>query len=601
MAIKLPPGCFDQDGRIIRQWTDRKGNSHTETVANGTFEVIAIRQPIDAPTDSLVTVRFMSTAAKRFQDVQVPVREITGSGKKILNYVPQWFVLLGSSPMKRLTFLQNTLNLQRLEVTEIIKVLRVDIGYHFLNDGRLFYVLGDTILNPPTDVNIEVISHFHLRDAGGIPGQGVSWVRRFCEQGPPQAAQFVATLTAFLRPLLETTNNRGRFAVYVVGESGTGKSESAKLLCSLFKEESGATLSSDKSDILRLMSLYRDQPFLLDDLNESHLANAMNKKRERLTEVLQQVSGTGVLSVRGETFDVSRATPIVTAETLLTSPSTINRSLIISYDKPFKPETLTWFQEHQSLYVDFLKGFVEWLCQNHSRLTKCVQSWNFMDLNGRKNPEAFIGFHRLVRTFKILKIVVELFLLHLCEVYAIPQEDEQTWGRLLEEGINQAVFSDTLDHLRKDSTIQERHYVEAVLSIFEYEALLRKDERLVAKSYKSYTELNKRADTYGRIRHKIFFESANGDYFCFSGDDLIEYLAAQHDYDYRVSKKGVSKQLAYHGLLQQQAGELSFPIAEGGKQRFYHLRRNVVEQLLAERRERYLLLGLDENGKDDQS
>lgn len=591
MAIKLPPGYFDQDGRIVRQWTDRKGNNHTETVA--------IRQPIDAPNDSLVTVRFMSTAAKRFQDVPVPVREITGSGKKILNYVPEWFVLLGSSPMKRLTFLQNALNLQRLEVTEIIKVLRVDTGYHFLNDGRLFYVLGDTILNPPTGVNLEVVSHFHLRDARGIPGQGVSWVRKFCDQGPPQAAQLVATLTAFIAPLLEATNNRGRFAVYVAGESGSGKSESAKLLCSIFQEDSGATLSSDKADIFRMMAACRDLPFLVDDLNQSGIANATVKKRERLSEILQQMSGTGVLSIRSETFDVRFTTPIITAENLILSPSTINRTLIISYDRPFNPETMTWLQEHQSLYVDFLKGFVEWLCQSHSRLTKCVQSWKFTNLNGGKNPEAFIGFHRLVRTFKILKIAVELFLLHLREVYAIPQEDEKSWRRLLTEGINQAVFSDTLEHLRKDSKAQERYYVDAVLDIFMYEPNRSKDERLVAKSYKKYVELNKQSDTYGRIQHKVFFESADGDYYCYRGDDLIEYLAAQHDYDYRVSKKGVSKQLAYHGLLQQQAGDLSFPIVEGGKQRFYHLRRNVVEQLLAERREKILRLGAEGDGNND--
>ena len=220
-------------------------------------------------------------------------------------------------------------------------------------------------------------------------------------------------------------------------------------------------------------------------------------------------------------------------------------------------------------------------------------------MNGGKNPSAYVGFHRLMRTFKILKITVELFLLHLREVYAIPQEDEKSWRRLLTEGINQAVLSDTLEHLRKDSKAQERYYVDTVLDIFMYEPNRSKDERLVAKSYKKYVELNKQSDTYGRIQHKVFFESADGDYYCYRGDDLIEYLAAQHDYDYRVSKKGVSKQLAYHGLLQQQAGDLSFPIVEGGNHRFYHLRRNVVEQLLADRQEKNLRLGAEGDGNND--
>ena len=596
--IKLPSGYSVRDGQIVRHWKDKHGE-HEEIIANGTFEVIAIRQYVGAPNDSLVTVCFMSTAAKRSQDVQVPVCEITGSGKNLLRLIPNWFVLLGTSPTKRITFLQNSINLQRLEVAEITKVLRVDTGYTLLRDGRVFYVLGDTILNPPADMELEILSRFHLRNTIGTPGQGVSWVHRFCKQGSPQAAQFVATLTAFIDPLLKATNNRGRFAVYVVGESGSGKSESAKLLCSIFQEDSGATLSSDKADVFRMMAACRDLPFLVDDLNDSGIANAAAKKRERLSEIIQQMSGTGVLSIRGETFDVRFTTPIITAEALILSPSTINRTLIISYDRPFNAETLTWLQEHQNLYVSFVKDFVEWLCQNHSRLIECVQNWKFSNLNGGRNQDAFVGFHRLMRTFKILKITIELFLLFLREVYAIPQEDEISWRRLLEDGINQATFSDTLEHLRKDSKAQERFYVDAVLDIFENEELLGKDSRLVAKSYRKYLGLNQKADTYGRIQRKIFFESDDGDYYCYRGDDLIEYLTAQHDNDFRVSKRAVSAQLDYHGLLQRQGGELSYPIAESGKRRFYHLRRNVVEQLLAERRERNLWLGFDGEGNDN--
>lgn len=261
---------------------------------------------------------------------------------------------------------------------------------------------------------------------------------------------------------------------------------------------------------------------------------------------------------------------------------------------------MSWLQEHRSLYGEFLKGFINWICHNHSRLEQCVRSWKFANLNGGRNPDAYVGFHRLMRTHKILKIAMALFLMDLREVYVIPPEDEKSWRRLLEEGLNQAVFSDTLTHLRKDCEKQERFYVDAVLDIFDDEELRSKENRLVAKSYKKYVELNKRADTFARIPHKIFFESADGDYCCFRGDDLIEYLAAQHDNDFRVSKKAVSAQLDYHGLLQRQGGELSYPIAESGKRRFYHLRRNVVEQLLAERREKILWLGYDGDNNDEK-
>ena len=288
---------------------------------------------------------------------------------------------------------------------------------------------------------------------------------------------------------MEATGNFDRFGVYVVGETGTGKSSTAKLLCQLFKEESGATLSSDRTDVFRLMSTYRDMPFLIDDLNDSRIASAMSKKKERLSEILQQLSGTGVLAIRGETFNVGLTTPIVTAEILLNSYSSINRTLIIAYEKPFDADTMTWLQLNDNLYVDFLAGFICWICQHHTRLEACVRSWDFSHLgDGIKKPDDFVGFKRLMRTFTILRITLELFLLHLREVYTCPQEDEVFWRRLLEEGLNQAVFSDTLEQLRREGTKQERFYLDAILNIFdgELQAYCQRRNEIVRKRRRNF-------------------------------------------------------------------------------------------------------------------
>lgn len=584
--LKLPEDHFVHDGKIYRHWHDKQGD-HEEVVANGTFTASAIMKYANAPNDLFLSVRFASSDGTTYENVQIPISELKGAGKKLLDYVPDWFILMGPSPAKRLAFLQSTLNLQRVEINDVIKIFRIGPGYHTSDNGNLFFCLGNRVINRPAGMTLELTSPFHLRYTDGALGQGIPWVRKFCEQGSPQTAQFVATLTAYVRPLLEARNIRSRIAVYVYGESGTGKSETAKLLCSIFQEQTGATLSSDKSDIFRMMSACRDMPFLLDDLNDSGVVTVSAKKRERLSEVIQQLSGSGTLSIRGEEFDVGLATPIVTAEKLIESYSTINRTLIVKYEHPFDADTMTWLQEKCDLYVDFLEGFISWICQNHTRLEQCVRSWTFSNLHGGiKDPAAYTGFHRLIRTFETLKVTLELFLLHLREVYAIPQEVEQSWRRLLDEGVNQAVFSDTLEHLRKDSAMQERFYVDAVLDIFSYEEQrYTKKEKLVAKSFEKYEELNKRAKIDARIPHKIFFEA--GDYYCFRGDDLVEYLVQQGT-SYKVSKPAISKQLDFHGLLQRQGGELSYPISEDGKNRYYHLRINVVERMLNERREKYL-------------
>ena len=349
-SIRLPKGCFVRDGKIYRQWHDKQGD-HEELVADGTFSIIAARQYADDPDVLLTVVRFTGNDGSKFQDVQIPVPELTGNGKKLLEYVPDWFILLGPSPAKRLAFLQNALNLQRLDVSNIAKIRRVGPGYHASDNGILFYCLGDAIINRPMNENLELTSPFHHRDPGEIHGKGVPWLRKFCEQGAPQAAQFVATLTAYVRPLLEARNITQRIAVYVYGESGTGKSETAKLLCSIFQEQTGATLSSDKTDIFRMMAACRDLPFLVDDLNASGIATVSAKKKERLSEIIQQLSGGGTLSIRGETFDVTLTTPVITAEKLLKSYSTVTRIQCLGYRRTINSMWTSWRVS--------LAGFVE--------------------------------------------------------------------------------------------------------------------------------------------------------------------------------------------------------------------------------------------------
>lgn len=608
MTHNLPPGYSVENGKIVRRWTDKKGE-HAAIVANGNIEVISVRQNTDNPDELFLTTRFTSSDVVRYEDILIPAKQITGNGKKLLDFVPDWFVLLAPTPAKRLTFLQQVLNFQRIEIKEVVKIQRVGPGYHMTDDGILFYVLGNTVINLPSDVNLETTSPFHLRidqhNANEPSGQGIVWDRKFCEQGPPQAALFVAALTAYIRPILEATNNFDRFGIFVVGESGVGKTESAKLISQFFKEEGGATLSSDRPDIFRLMSIYKDLPFLVDDLNSSGIASTMNKKRERLSEILQQLSGTGVLSIRGETFDVGRTIPIVTAESLLESPGTINRTLILAFDKSFNTEILTWLQEHQNLYLNFLKDFISWLCSNYTRLIGCVRSWNFPNMDGGRNPSAYVGFHRLMRTFKILKITIELFLLHLREVYAIPQENEKSWRRLLEEGVNQAVFADTLTQLRKDSAEQDRFFVDAVLDIFDGEKQrYNAKERLVAKSFKKYKDLNKEASIDQRIPKKIFFLSSDEFYYRFKGDDLVEYLIEQYGSQCKPSKKAFSAQLGKYGLLQPYGGELSYPVIEDSDHHYYNLRRNVVEDMQKERHDELIAqvdkLAFGYSGNDDQ-
>ena len=101
---KLPPGYTIENGITVRHWSDKKGN-HTEVVAYGTIGAISVRQYSDNPNEMSLIVRFSNNDGTRCEDVPIPIKQLTGNGKKLLALVPDWFVLLGASPTKRLSFL----------------------------------------------------------------------------------------------------------------------------------------------------------------------------------------------------------------------------------------------------------------------------------------------------------------------------------------------------------------------------------------------------------------------------------------------------------------------------------------------------------------
>ena len=585
-AVKLPSNFTIQSGRIFKKLNSKAGG--WELFSNGAFQVSSAYM-CHGSKEVFLTVRFEDADGNHTDEITLSQTDLVRSGNGLLRLVPSWFVFYTPRLADQVDFIRSAINLQRADLP-IRTVFRVGPGYHIAPDGKtLFYVLGDQVIHAPKCTELVIDSCLHLRKyRPGKPSEGIRWVRRFCGQGPPQAAQFVATLMAFVRPLLELRGISSTFAIYVVGESGTGKSENAKLLCSIFQEQPGATLSSDKADIFRLMAAYRDFPFLVDDLNTSK-TRAAGKKKERLSELIGQLSSEGALMIRGERFDVHQTALVVTAEALPKGLSTLNRCAVVQYVGQFDPDVLKGLQDNKNRYIDFLVDFIGWICAKFDFLAEKVRTWDFRGLRtGTEKPEAFVGYQRVMRTYETLLVTLEIFLLYLSDSFSLPREDWQSWERLLREGINQSVFVDTLPRLRKENSEQGRAYVDAILDIFSSEDQYRKEVKLVAKSYERFQQWNRQCGQfyYGR---KLFFR--NGNYYCCRGDDLVEYLSDfwNEKISYSISKKAVSAQLDYHGLLQKRGGELSYPVAGGGKTRYYHLRADVLEQLLKERRD--MLLG----------
>ena len=562
----LPRGYHVKDGEIFHG----ERPSEESKISNFLMRVTRCWTYEDDPDAVILDVQFRTKGGQETKQ-QIPVSALNDNN--LLRYIPGQCILFEPSRTNRLSFVRTLLNLQRSEIDSISVVRRVSMGYHNRGDGQLFYCLGDKIINAPSEMQLEVDGKLHLRKFSPSNKPPVMWVWKYCRQGLPQAAQFLSTMTAFIRPILKGVNINEHVCIYAFGESSTGKSEFAKLLCNIFEEKAGVSLSSDKSDIFRQMSSYRDMPFLVDDYNDSRIASASNKKRERLSEIIQPQSGGGKLVIKGETFDIDSVTPTITAEKLLKSYSTINRTILIEYDKIFKEDDLTWLQNNQGLYTTLLEDFIQWICVNHRELKDKVANWRFDNLSTRiQNPKAYVGLPRLNRTYQIIKITEEMFIMYLKDKYKIPPDNENKWRNQLDMSINQCV-QDTLEHIRKESPAEDRCYVDEILDIFAHRY------ELFARSYEEYKKVNKNAVKQGLQKPALFFRY--GDCFCIRGDDLLSLFKYSDKISYLPSKKTISAQLDFYELLRKQGGELSYPLNSKNKTRYYHFKvTEIVRQVI---------------------
>jgi hypothetical protein len=241
------------------------------------------------------------------------------------------------------------------------------------------------------------------------PKEIFSWCKTYCEQSEATTLLFLSSLTPYLRPILDDPSGNIVNA-WIYGESGTGKTEQIKLLTKTTTTNYGVNLESDQAEIKKFFASHKNRAIMTEDLNASSVPTAKLKKESRLTSLLHSTNTYNDILSGEDTMNISNTALLISGEYILPNFSTINRCLVAKIS-PFVPETLTYLQNNQILYVSFIGKFISFICKNQKKLLQDVADFlKFTSFNSPNvdKPAAYVGFSRIHHHYKILRVTAYL-------------------------------------------------------------------------------------------------------------------------------------------------------------------------------------------------
>lgn len=557
IKTKMPDGYFIQENKIYGP----RGFQ-----ASGTFTINNYYSDIDSngnKSNSVCVTFYIGTESHL---ITIPLSDLTEC--KISKHIPfEFFVSV--SDRQKYKFVVNVIKTNIMNITQQKRYI-MKPGFNIFKSDVIF-ALGNKPLTNLNYSNIIAPSPFKLKSYSNTKKYAL-WIMKFIKLGSKFPALFISSLFAFIKPLIQNSGLQGDidFSVLYTGETSSGKTEIIKLLVGLFeKNENIVSLSSDKETIYKL-SKFRHCNVMIDDLCATDSERVRKSNDEKVSRILQQKSSGGSITYKGENARIE-STIFLTAEYTPKNHSTINRCLVV-YASEINMDTLTWLQENQSMYVEFITDFIRWICCNYADLLLKITNYiATFDTSQEIDSSVYSGVNRVKRTELGLKVTLMLFSNFILK--HAENTDEYTKHKTnFKNSINECI-SDTLDLLTKESSEYRRDYLNVVLH-----AIL---SSKIPKTYEEYVEKRKAADKNPNYDKPIFFKE--NDMICITGNDLISIFYNTKDFKYVISKKAISKQLSHFGLLQIWNGECSYPLRNSkNKKRFYHFNTFVLPELVDE-------------------
>lgn len=557
IETKLPEGYFVQENRI-------RGPRGFE--ANGTFCINSYYSDIDCNGKSNNKLSITFYIGMETPIVTIPISDLTEC--KISKHIPVEFIV-SVSDRQKCRFIVNTLKINILDIVPQKRYIMMP-GFNFF-ENHVIFALGDKLLTDSDCCNIITYSPYKLKNYGNNKNNAY-WTIIFASLGSRFPALLVSSCFSYVKPLIQNSGLQGDidFSIIYTGETSTCKTEIIKLLVGLFEEnENFVSLSSEKEAIYKL-SKFKNCNVFIDDLCATDSERFKKSNEEKVSRILQQKSSDGSITYKGENARIE-STIFLTAEYTPKNHSTINRCLIV-YASEINMDTLTWLQENQSMYIEFITDFIRWICCNYNDLLIKIKNYTetftvFQEIDS----SVYSGVNRIKRTELGLRVTLMLFFNF---IYA------HTYGttaynkllRFFENSIKECI-SDTLNLLKKESDKHNTDYIKVIL-----DKILNMDgntnvNAFVAMSYKDYNRSKK------TISPALFF--LHDDFLCITGTDLLNIFENADGFEYKFSKKSISEQLNYFGILQPRGGEYSYPIDSiNNKTRYYYLRPYALKEFL---------------------
>lgn len=149
-------------------------------------------------------------------------------------------------------------------------------------------------------------------------------------------------LAAIHGPLIKVLREAGinqDFLTLIVGESGVGKTELAKIFCDYLPYKKVVfSLGSKRGELQKKLERIADITCVIDDYNLTASNRVKERQLQILSEIIQSRSNAGKLLVDAdsEQYEENEVHVVATSETIIHNVSSLNRCFLVQMDTPIE-------------------------------------------------------------------------------------------------------------------------------------------------------------------------------------------------------------------------------------------------------------------------
>ena len=370
----------------------------------------------------------------------------------------------------------------------------IDQGYLKLPNGKIVFGLGNEVVNASDENPVISESTIKLKKSDNS-GDFTSYLDKLINSSSFPPAAFIASLVAYVKPMFENELDEYGFTIFIYADSGLGKTEFSKLLSDIFEDHDNiVSLSSDKYAIKKAAKL-KDSLIVIDDLNRTVSSRIRNSNEAKLCDFIQMNQSSGNCHYKDIEVKLDNIA-IVTAEYVIKNNSTINRCLLVQLENAFDSDELTLLKKEHGKYIAFLKDFILWLCWNYEKISDESAYYKSKNDNSNIGNENSGKLKRIMRTYQILCITLDIFKRYLKEQHDLTDEHIKDLSNICKTSIENCI-NDTIDHCLTDDNKIGREFIdEILLGIFQ--------EDIVSADFAEYSKEAKKARKNKYLQRYVF-------------------------------------------------------------------------------------------------